>query len=269
MPDVTLRFVHLSDTHIHADPAFGAESERAARPHSTQAGARALVAAVNNLPFQPDFILHTGDVVYDPDEAAYVVAREILHPLKAPVYYIPGNHDDAAMLQRIIIGQEPRIPYDYEFEVNGVQIAIVDSNQPYNAETPSSRLTDAQIARLNTLASAPDDRPLIVATHHNVLPIGSPWWDDFMRMKNGEEFHMALLAAQPRLLVVLHGHVHMQTQITRDGITYSSVLSSWYQLSAEAGQDETVIDRTPLPSFNICTVVGRKMFIRQQTFIVP
>lgn len=268
MPDITLRFVHLSDTHIHADPTYGADAERGENPYSIQQGARALVEAVNELPFQPDFILHTGDVAYDPDESAYVAARDILGKLKAPVYYVPGNHDDAAMLQRIVIGREPLIPHDYEFEVNGVQIVVVDSNQPYQMDSPSSHLTAAQIARLHALAAARDDRPLLVATHHNVLPTAIPWWDDYMRMQNGEEFHMALLPAQHRLLGVLHGHVHMQTQVTRDGIAYSSAMSSWFNLVCEPGQTETIFDRRALPAFNVCTVVGRQMYIRQQTFTV-
>jgi 3',5'-cyclic AMP phosphodiesterase CpdA len=268
MPDISLRFVHLTDTHIHANPDYGASEERAANPHTTQQGARALVEAVNRLPFQPDFILHTGDVAYDPDESAYVAARDILSALKAPVYYVPGNHDDAAMLQRIVVGREPLIPYDYEFEVNGVQIVVVDSNQPFQMDSPSSRIADVQIERLHKLAAARDERPLIVATHHNVLPISIPWWDAYMRMQNGEEFHMALLPAQQRLMCVLHGHVHMQTQVTRDGITYSSAMSSWFHLDCQPGQSETVFDKGALPAFNVCTVVGRQMYIRQQTFEV-
>ncbi len=268
MPDIALRFVHLSDTHIHADPAHGADSGRSDKPHSTHQGARALVEAVNRLPFQPDFILHTGDVAYDPDEAAYTAARDILAELKAPVYYVPGNHDDAAMLQRIVIGREPAIPYDYEFEINGIQLVIVDSNQPYEMDSPSSRLADAQIERLHAIARQPDSRPLIVATHHNILPIGIPWWDNYMRMQNGEEFHMALLPAQHRLLGVLHGHVHMQAQTLRDGISYTSAMSSWFHLDCQPGQTGTVFDLHAQPAFNVCTVAGRQMYIRQQTFSV-
>jgi hypothetical protein len=30
----------------------------------------ALIKAVNDVPFAPDFVLHTGDVAYDPDPEA-------------------------------------------------------------------------------------------------------------------------------------------------------------------------------------------------------
>jgi Icc protein len=262
MPEATLRFVHITDTHISADPNYGRDEQHG----SPAVAARALVTTVNALPFQPDFILHTGDVAFDPDEASYQLAAEIFRPLKAPLYYLPGNHDSGEMLQRIVIEREPVLPCDDEFEVNGVQIITVDSNQPFEMDQPNSRIADAQIERLNRIAASNDSRPLLVATHHNVLPIGAPWWDRYMRMQNGEAFHMALLPARERLLGVLHGHVHMNVQIMRDGIAYIAGQSPWFSLHCAPDQQETKFDIQALPGFNVISIVGRQMFVRQHTF---
>jgi Icc protein len=265
MTEPTLRFVHITDTHISPEQ----DHLRPGGKHSSADCARALVAAVNALPFQPDFILHTGDVAYDPDERAYELAREILRALKAPVRYIPGNHDDPLMLQRIVMGNEaPSAPYDYEFEVNGVQVVIVDSSKVEHPDMPYSRLSASQLARLHRIARANDTRPLLVATHHNMLPIQAAWWDGYMRTANGEEMHEALLPARGRLLGVLHGHVHQQTTIVRDGIAYFSGLSSWFQLGCAPDQMETDYDDVALPGFNVCKVVGRQLFVRQQVYAV-
>src|SRR5262245_34447647 len=127
MTESLLRFIHISDTHISYDPTYSANDA----PHTSFAGAQALVREINALPFTPDFILHTGDVVYDPDEAAYPSAHALLSTLRAPVYYLAGNHDDADALQRIMLGAtDPKSPFDYEFEVNGVQVVCLDSNRP-------------------------------------------------------------------------------------------------------------------------------------------
>src|SRR5262249_9557039 len=146
--------------------------------HSAREGAEALVKQVNALPFKVDFILHTGDVAYDPEPEPYHAAKMILGQLKQPVYYVCGNHDHPAALQQILLGQSTiKNPFDYEFEVNGVQFIVVDSNGP--AEPPRGYITADQLAWLDDLCSKTDSRSLVVAIHHNVIPTGSPWLDDF------------------------------------------------------------------------------------------
>ena len=126
--------------------------------HTPMIGAKALVHQINTLPFTPDFVLHTGDVAYDPDETAYPAAKEILSAIEYPVYYLAGNHDDSAALQRIMLGEsEIKTPFDYEFEVNGVQIVCVDSNRP--AKPPRGRVSEEQLAWLEGFARAPGRSP--------------------------------------------------------------------------------------------------------------
>lgn len=263
MPSSAVRFVQISDTHISPDP----EHRRAPHLPNSADCARALVATVNALPFQPDFILHTGDVVYDPDERAYALAREIFAALNAPVYYLPGNHDDTLMLQRILIGTpDATQPYELDFVINGVRVVTVDSHQPVDADMPYSRLRDKQLERIRAIASEDDAPPLLVATHHNVLPIGAAWWDSYMRMQNGDDLHAALLPARGRLLGVLHGHVHQQVQIVRDGIPYLSAASSWFQLLCAPDQVETAHDDGAKPGFNVGKVVDGRLFMRQHSY---
>lgn len=263
-PDSTLVFIHISDTHISHDPAY----QLPQAPHTPAAGARALVEAVNAVPFTPDFVLHTGDVAYDPVPDAYHTARDILREIRWPTYYLNGNHDDAAALQRMMLGREAvTAPLDYEFEAKGVQLVVVDSNGP--AVAPAGSVTEPQLERLRRIAADPDDRrPLVVATHHNVLPNGSPWWDTFMGMTNGEAFHAALLPARHRLRGVLHGHTHQETTTIRDGILYCGIASSWYQLMAWPGQVAIVGDRETPAGFNVVVVTPEQMFIRRHHFSV-
>lgn len=261
--EVLLQFIHVSDTHISADPAY----THAEADYTAMEGAKELVRQINALPFQPDFVLHTGDVAYDPVESAYDAAREILSDIRYPTYYLAGNHDNASMLQKKMLGREqPSSPFDYEFEVNGVQIVCLDSNGP--GQFAGGSLIPSQLEWLDSICRTYDPRPLVIAVHHNALPIGAPFWDDFMRMSNGEDFHRTLMPAQKRLRGVFFGHVHQSTETYRDGILYSSVPSTWYQLHCWPGQSGILEDRGAEPGFNVVTITRSQTFIRRHRFPV-
>lgn len=259
--DVTLRFIHISDTHINPDPNYQIPQAN----YSPLDGTRRMIEMINALPFAVDFVLHTGDVVYEPDPGAYETAGAILSQIKYPVYYLPGNHDNGEMLQQVMLAKDEILaPFDYQFEVKGMQIVCVDSTGP--AESPGGSVTEDQLARLQGIAKAKDDRPLVVAVHHNVLPNGVPWWDTYMRLTNGEDFHKALLPARDRIRGVFHGHVHQSVDIYRDGILYSSAVSSWYQIHCHPRQKDTLPDPHTPPGFSVVTVTQEQTFVRRYFF---
>ncbi|MCA0456352.1 MAG: metallophosphoesterase [Chloroflexi bacterium] len=263
MPEQRLTFVHISDTHISPDMEYGKHHA----PYSTQTGARALVRAVNALPFNVDFILHTGDVVYDPVPEAYLTAKDILSELARPVYYLAGNHDKADALQSVLLGRADILePFYYTFDANGFQIVCMDSNGP--AEVPRGNVISQQLEWLDTICSAKDERPLVVAIHHNALPVGSPWLDDYMRITNGATLHQVLLKAKDRLRGVFFGHVHQNIQMYQDGILYTSALSSWNQFMSWPESMDTVADEFSLPGFNVVSMSPTQTFIRRWGFKV-
>lgn len=264
MDDPLLVFIHVSDTHIHQDPVYN-KDYAAITPY---AGAKALVAQINALPYTPDFILHTGDVAYNPDPGAYSTCREILGAIQYPVHYVAGNHDEQSALRRYL---QPDLAGAqnsyYDFEVNGVQIIITDSNGP--VEPPAGYVVDDQLSWLNRLCSAEDDRPLVIAVHHNVLPVGIPWLDGYMGIVNGAQFHEAIVPARKRLRGVFFGHVHQNIDVYRDGILYSSTLSSWVQFDSYPGMAETVADPRAEPGYSLVVVTPGQTLIRRCRFALP
>lgn len=263
--DVILRFVQISDTHISHDEAYN----RPPAPHTPLEGTLALLAALRNLPFTPDFILHTGDVVFDPYPEAYRKARELLIDLPAPILYLAGNHDDPGMLQELLLGsQKPRIPYDHEHEINGVQILCLDSGRLGGDEAPAGRLTAAQLAWLQGHTTTNDPRPLLVFIHHNPLPQPDSPWLESMRLQNAGDFHAALLPARERLRGVFYGHIHQPMHLQRDGILYSSAVSSWQTFRSDPGESELGFELEARPGFNVVTLSTHMTTVRRHSFAV-
>ena len=266
MSDV-LRFVHISDTHINPDENYIKDYAQ----YTPIIGARALVDAVNALPFTPDFILHTGDVAYDPDPSVYDAVAEVMRGFNAPVYYLAGNHDHPRALQRWLMGREgddlPAYVF-YEFETKGVQIACLDSNGPHDPNTPSGFVPEEQLEWLDGICSSDNEQPLVIAVHHNVIPMGVPWLDNWMRIENGEDFHRILTRAAHRIRGVFFGHIHQNIDVYRDGILYSAAASSWCQFMAYPmpENDRVIPDPTTPPGFSVVTVSEDRTFIRRHTF---
>lgn len=263
MTGTQLTFIHISDTHISDNPDYNVPDA----VHKPVKSAKALVQTIQNLPFDYDFVLHTGDVVYDPHESAYDTARDIFSPIRKPVFYIAGNHDHQAGLQTRLVGSKQSIAnYHYEFETNGVQVICVDSNGP--AEPPAGNMTDEQMTWLEALCKADDDRPLIVAVHHNPVPVGVPWLDGWMRITNGLDFHEVVKQAKHRLVGVFHGHIHQATTVYREGVMYCACASSWYQLGGYPGMEKPAADTSAKSGFSVVTVQDYQAYVRRYWFDV-
>ena len=89
MPEEIVYFAIISDTHI------GPTADFSRHGYQPLPYARRVVEIINNLPTKPDFVIHTGDIVTDPDPVSYQLAAEVLSDFAAPTYYVNGNHDTA------------------------------------------------------------------------------------------------------------------------------------------------------------------------------
>jgi Icc protein len=255
-----LRFIHISDTHLHPDPDYIEEGAIYPSVRVVQA----LVEQIDSLPFTPDFILHTGDIVYRATPEAYEAVAQMMAKLPAPIHYVAGNLDSAPLIQRIVLEREEAqiTPYlTYETEVNGLQLIVLDSNGP--AQRPAGNLPDEQLGWLEAICAAPVDRPLIVALHHNPVRVGVDWLDNQMRAVNGERLHQIIQSAGKRLRGVFHGHIHQSIDVVQDGILYTSTASSGFHFDGSAESKLFDLDPHFLPSFSVVTIEADRTFVRR------
>ncbi len=263
----TVSFVHISDTHIGPTAAYSRFG------HTSYPCAEKLVDIINNLPVTPDFVIHTGDVVTDPDRDSYRLAADLLAKINVPVHYVVGNHDTAVDIRTHMtmgahepLSDNPEL-LTYAFEVNGIRFLTIDARGDDDID-PNGRLSDEQLAIIRREATA-DGLPLVLFMHYPALPINAPWMDQNMLILNGEELHQLLLPARDRLLGVFYGHIHQHMQVVRDGISYTSVASAFSQFAAWPTDVITGFDAEHLPGYAFVQLLPEQTIVHQHTFPRP
>lgn len=290
MTEVLLRFAHISDTHItpgdsternfaNYSPAVLAMIEESAKLRTespppppaqpSSVAAKTLVSQVNNLPFDLDFVLHTGDVMTDPKQPAdYEAVNALFRDFRFPVYYLRGNHDDLEGIQTVLQKRAPAQPtFDYVVEHNGVVLACVDSAT--HGMDHGGGLSAEQLTWLESLCTAADDRPLVVAIHHPVLKFGNRFLD-FFGTRNGDDVHTVLLKAGKRLRGVFSGHIHQAIDIYKDNILYSFAPNNNVSSNLWPGVAQLVYRKGALlelqPGFSVVTVTTELTFVRRYSY---
>lgn len=265
--DESVYFVHVSDTH------FGPTVEYGRDHHLSYPCAVKLVEVINSLPMRPDFVVHTGDVTTNPDEAAYALAQDVFAGLQVPCYFVTGNHDLARLIRQYLpmgpltwLVDDPNV-LCYRFEVKGYRFLVLDGRAPDHLD-PHGLLSEAQLDIVQQEATA-DGPPLTVFVHFPVWPLNSPWMDANMLILNGDRLHEALLPARKRLRGVFHGHVHQSMQTTRDGIVYTAVPSTYSQFTAWPTDLTAGHDPDYPPAFNIVQLLPEQTIVRQHVFVRP
>jgi 3',5'-cyclic-AMP phosphodiesterase len=263
----TVTFAHISDTHI------GATRDYVRHGFAALPCAERLVATLNALPFALDFVVHTGDVVTEPDERAYRLAADTFAALRAPMYYTTGNHDGAGLIARHLhlpphqpLTDDPDL-LTYAFEVRGHRFLAVDARGPDFID-PQGLLSAGQLAILDRELGA-DGPPLTVFCHFMPLAMGIPWIDETMLILNGDALHQRLVAAGPRLRGVFVGHLHQAASVQRDGVLYVSAPSVFAQLGGDPGDHRSRVDRVAPPGFAVVHVSRDQVVVRPYAFERP
>ena len=200
---------------------------------------RATLARVQQDPRQPDLILATGDLVQDETRAGYERFRELLMPFEAPVYCLPGNHDDPALMQEIL--------NDAPFQYCGLAVhgswALVMLNS-YASNDDGGVLAHRELAFLErTLDSAPADHVLI-ALHHHPVPLGSRWLDS-VPLRNATDL-FDIVDRHAAVRCILWGHVHQASDQHRGTVLLMSTPSTCAQFKPRS--EDFALDTRP-PGF--------------------
>jgi 3',5'-cyclic AMP phosphodiesterase CpdA len=219
------RFVlaQISDTHIRVDD--GGASVAQLR--------RAMAQAKE---YRAEVILLTGDLVNDEHADEYTLLAEAIVDPPAPLYLLPGNHDDRARMRAAF----PNHAYLarsglLSFVVDDYPVRIVAVDQICPGQT-HGYLTEAGAAWLDSTLAETPDKPTIVALHHPPFLTHDRLFDTIGLLD--ADLFASVVARHRQVQRIICGHHH---RVAVGQVAHAPVViapsSSWvYGLALNEGQ---------------------------------
>lgn len=213
----------ISDLHVQP------EGKKAYGVVDTNQFLKAAIAQLNRLRPQPDLVVATGDLVDERTEAEYWMLKEILAPLKAPLYLVMGNHDERTAFRTVF----PNLPYmptegfvHYVVDDYPVRLIMLDTlvdGEGYG-DMDRDRLIwlEARLAENTT-------KPTIIFMHHPPFATGILGMDS-LRCR-GNEALAEIISRYDNVKRVACGHLHRSIQTLWAGTVGSVAPSVAHQVA--------------------------------------
>ncbi|QOL26815.1 metallophosphoesterase [Thalassotalea sp. LPB0316] len=186
-----IKFAQISDSHLFA------------QPDGQHFGARVwpqLLVVLEQIKQCTDikFIVFTGDLTQDHSVESYQLFNRAFVEAKItiPVYYLAGNHDDPALLDKYL--SHDVFNKCKTVECGTWQIQLIDSK----SNTPAGNISTTELARIKALDEAYHQCLLM---HHHPVDVG--YFIDRHGLKNQAEFWLAIKSCSA-IRMISCGHVH-------------------------------------------------------------
>ncbi len=189
-------FAQITDTHWGARGTIGIT--------------RKAVAALNKIPVKLSFVVHTGDIFADTirDEGVMREGLQAMRSLKAPVYYLPGNHDllEGDREETELVFSKSFGPLQRVIEVNGVLCLFLCSE--VSEEEGGKAAGKVQRKWIEDNIGKDEKRRVLVFLHR---PPVADRLAARTREEWGEESHPQwekLFQMRPQIQALVSGHLH-------------------------------------------------------------
>jgi 3',5'-cyclic AMP phosphodiesterase CpdA len=130
----------------------------------------------------------------------------LLARLDAPVYVLPGNHDDREGVRRHFeLPGAIGTPVQYAVDLGPLRLVVLDSLRP---GADSGELDAERLAWLDAELAAAPDQPTVVAMHHPPLSTASQAWDRVGLPAADRHALGKVIERHPQVRRIVAGHVH-------------------------------------------------------------
>lgn len=215
----------ISDLHILANPSKStAGAERIEN-------LRRCVADINRQGV--DVVVHTGDSAHFGTEEEYIIVRDALSELKAPVFLIPGNRDRRETL-RAAFGHLDYLPMNGAFlnyAIEDLPIRLVALDSVSEGDNKGAFCAERRTWLDETLGREPD-RPTLLFIHHPPFDIDPDFLGGYRRPEEAKEL-TAVVERHPQVKHLLCGHVHFWHRAQWAGAVATTMPSVAVDLSKE------------------------------------
>lgn len=227
---VPVAIAQLTDPHIGAD--WSEDPEAALE--------RAIDTVREVLSGEPTAVIVSGDVANTGAQAEYARARAILDRFAAPVYVIPGNHDDRDALRRAF--PAPANERCFAVDIGPARLIALDTKR---SDSDAGGLGETQLAWLDAALGQAPATPTLVAMHHPPVLCGMPAMDA-IGLPAGERAALEeMLSRHAQVHVVACGHVHRTIVGRLGGASVLALPSTDMQLELDFVSEEIALVPEP------------------------
>lgn len=189
-----LRVIQISDPHLFA------QRDQRLLNVDTDASLRGVVDYIQAHEKNIDLVLATGDISQDGSPEAYQRFLELTGHLAPVLRGLPGNHD-----KKNIFYEQWNDHAQAITDLGPWRVVLLDSSVQGSS---AGHLAPCQLDLLSQAITTSEDRHILLAVHHNPIPIGSGWLDTMM-IDNGHHL-FGMLQHAPNVRALIWGHVHQQ-----------------------------------------------------------
>jgi 3',5'-cyclic-AMP phosphodiesterase len=237
-----VRFVQISDSHLGFTGAANPD---------VAASFGAAVNQVNSLGFEPDFVMHSGDITHLSQAGEFGQAREMMSDIQTPrVFTVPGEHDtinDGGKLYRKFFGAQTLGTGWFSFDTKGVHfISLVNTT---SVDALGSLGADQLDFVRRDVAALSAETPIVLFSHIPLYAMYPQWgW--------GTSDAVTLLGMLRRFgsVTALNGHVHQVFTKVEGNVTFYSAAATCYPLP-EPGQAAAPLPVT-VPAGELTAALG-------------
>lgn len=176
---------------------------------------------------QPDILLLTGDLSQDGKPETYKYLQDLLKPLGILTYWLPGNHDQPLVMEKIL-NQAP-ICSQKSFQAGGWQFLLLNSAVPSYVH---GQLSPESLDWLDLQLNLTSERPTLIGLHHPPFLVNSDWLDGSTLQNSERLFEVLDRHSQVRL--VIFGHIHQEFKRSRGDVCYLGCPSTSIQFLPES-----------------------------------
>jgi 3',5'-cyclic AMP phosphodiesterase CpdA len=227
-----MHIVQITDLHVVA------KDRLCYRKVPTNEQLRQAITHINDLRPSPDVVVASGDLTDHGREDEYHQLREIFSPLKFPVYVIPGNHDNRAILTEVFADQSymppPGSPFvNYAIDDHPIRLIGLDTSVPGHNH---GEMCAARLQWLDLTLQGRPDTPTLIFMHHPPFRTGIRWMDS-SGLHGGREMEK-VVSRHRQVVRVACGHIHRPIHVAWAGTVASTSPSTCHQVALDLGGND-------------------------------
>ncbi len=176
----------------------------------------------------PDLLILTGDLSQDGSKESYLRLADMVSVIDKPVYFLPGNHDNAAVMYETY----PHAKVKSEKQIilnNKWQLILLDSHIP---EAVPGYLNATELEFMERCLNDNSHLQTMIFFHHHPITVGCKWLDN-IGLTNANELWDTLIN-YPQVTHIIFGHVHQEHTGEKNHIICYSSPSTCIQFKTQS-----------------------------------